>query len=307
MDLARSTVAVTGATGFVGRYLVRVLLERGAHVVAVVRNPDKVPSLRRDGIELRKADLEDSDALTRAFRGADAVFANAAIVSLNGLDKAGMIRTNIEGTANVLRAMASAGVGRCVMTSSASVYRRRFVQFYREDDPLRDADDFVPRPMYYAVSKACAEREAWRLAAELGIALTTSRPHSIHGAFDAGSFTWFFKKLLAPPVTIYPTHVRFPSVYAGDLADAMCRMLEHEVAQGRAYNVANEPGKHTYWDLLRAYRDAGGQTPSVVVPFPFPISYRYDIRRAETDLGWRNRPLVDGFREMLELERVEGM
>jgi NAD(P)H dehydrogenase (quinone) len=53
-------IAVTGASGFVGRYLVKELLDAGKQVVAVVRNPNKVPELKRAGIELRVADLSDT-------------------------------------------------------------------------------------------------------------------------------------------------------------------------------------------------------------------------------------------------------
>ncbi|HMV67179.1 MAG TPA: NAD(P)H-binding protein, partial [Myxococcota bacterium] len=51
--MSRSTIAVTGATGFLGRYLVRALLRRGARVVAVVRNPARVPAMAEAGVELR--------------------------------------------------------------------------------------------------------------------------------------------------------------------------------------------------------------------------------------------------------------
>src|SRR5207244_3981880 len=63
MLLERKQVAVTGATGFLGRYIVDTLLHRGARVVGVVRNPDRVPELRERGVELRRADLAARDDL----------------------------------------------------------------------------------------------------------------------------------------------------------------------------------------------------------------------------------------------------
>src|SRR3989337_1673582 len=125
MDLSKSKIAVTGATGFVGRYIVRVLLQRGAHVIGVVRNPARVPSLAGMGVELRKADLANVGELTLGFQGADAVISNAAAIALIGgqNNRRALIESNVQGTRNVFEAVVAAGVGRMITTSSAVVYR----------------------------------------------------------------------------------------------------------------------------------------------------------------------------------------
>src|SRR3989442_7523467 len=82
MDLRGAAVAVTGATGFLGRYLVDALLARGARVIGVVRNPDRVPELAARGVELRRADLAERDRLPRGLAGAQAVVSNAGLFSL---------------------------------------------------------------------------------------------------------------------------------------------------------------------------------------------------------------------------------
>src|SRR5690606_4106129 len=93
----------------------------------------------------------------------------------------------------------------------------------------------------------------------------------------------------------------FPSVYAGDLAEATMRMLERSVAVGRAYNVAGTEDTD-FWALYEGWRAAGGPAPAVVLPVPVPLRRRFDLTRVTTDLDWSNRPLVDGFRETLALE-----
>src|SRR5215813_3698241 len=82
MELRGSRIAVTGATGFLGRYIVDVLLKRGAHVIGVVRNPDRVLGLRERGVEFRTADLAQREQLIKGFADADAVVSNAALFSV---------------------------------------------------------------------------------------------------------------------------------------------------------------------------------------------------------------------------------
>lgn len=302
MDLAGRRIAVTGATGFVGRDLARALLSRGARVTGVVRNPARAQALEAQGAEVRVGDLGDEDALARAFEGVDAVYANAGLVSIGQHALSTLLEVNVEGAARVLRAMARAGVERVVMTSSATAYAPRPDHTYREDHPLRDGSRRVTRLGYYALSKALAEREAWRLADELGLSLTTVRPHQIHGPFDGVGFTYWTRLAMRPPVTFYPSGLYLPSVYVGDLTEAMCRMLERPAAAGKAYNIAGDGGV-SYWDLLEAYVRAGGHRPRWVVPVPVPLRRRYDTRRARRDLGFANRPLVESFAELLQIER----
>src|SRR6185436_2115892 len=112
MTLRGARIAVTGATGFLGRYIVDVLLERGAHVIGVVRNPDRVPALARRGVELRRADLAERARLAEGFAGADAVVSNAALFSLRNQRWQDHQAANVEGTRNVFGALADAGVRR---------------------------------------------------------------------------------------------------------------------------------------------------------------------------------------------------
>jgi nucleoside-diphosphate-sugar epimerase len=299
VDLARATVAVTGATGFLGRYVVRVLAHRGARVVGVVRNPARVPDLAAVCHALRRADLADVDALTRGFEGAAAVVSNAALLPVRNWRMADHQQTNVQGTENVLRAAAAAGVRRIVHVSSVSVYRGGAGPA-DESRPFGTERGWLSHA--YGVSKARAEVRAWELADELGLALTTLRPCLIYGAFDA-NFMPFLRALLSPPVSVVPAGLRLPMVYAGDVAEAVALALERDVAIGRAYNITDDPG--TFWSFCAAWRSAGGRTPRLVLPLPVPFHRRFDARRAAMDLGWRPRPLVEGLRETFALEAAD--
>src|SRR5262245_62107601 len=93
-------VAVTGATGLVGHHLIAELIQRNYRPIAVARTTSNVTLLPVD-IELRRADLNQRDELTRAFAGCSAVIHLAGAVDF-GSDWPRFKTTNVEGTANVL-------------------------------------------------------------------------------------------------------------------------------------------------------------------------------------------------------------
>ena len=109
MIIENKLIAVTGASGMLGVYIVRALLAAGARVRGVVRNPKKAEFLAREGVEFATADLEDRAALTEAFRGCDAIIANAALYSNANKNWDDNFRANKVGTENVYEAAGSAG------------------------------------------------------------------------------------------------------------------------------------------------------------------------------------------------------
>jgi nucleoside-diphosphate-sugar epimerase len=297
MDLGGTRVAVTGATGFLGRYIVDALLARGARVIGVVRNPDRVPALAAR-IELRRADLLDRPALARGFAGAAAVVSNAALFSLGNLRWTDHERANVEGTRNVLDAAADAHVRRVVHVSSVAVYRGRG-HGITEDHPQLGPDSRRTLTNAYAISKALSEQLAWAKARALGIELTAVRPCAIYGAFDP-NFMRVIRRLMSLTVSVTPVGLRLPLVYAGDVAEAIALALERPVAVGRAYNVTGE--ERPFAEFLAAWREAGGPAPRLALPVPVPFAIGYDISRAQADLGWRNRSYVEGLRETFARE-----
>jgi nucleoside-diphosphate-sugar epimerase len=306
MELKGKTIAVTGATGFLGRYVVDALLKRGAHVIGVVRNPDRVPELIRRGVEMRKADLADRDRLVAGFTGADAVVSNAALFAVSKMFSLGSSgweehhRTNIEGTRNVFEAVAAAGITRVVHVSSVAVYASRTQPTINEDHPQLSERTRRNPVNAYPISKALSEQLAWRLADQHRLALTTVRPCAIYGAFDA-NFMPIMKRLLALPVTVFPALLHLSLVYAGDVAEAIALALENPVAVGKAYNTTGDD--HDLSVFVAAWKAAGGKTPVLTIPLPIPVRQSFDLGRASADLGWHNRPYVDALRETLALER----
>ena len=297
-------IALTGASGFLGRYLLRAARKRGLEVVAVVRNPAKLDDVRgREGIHIRQADLSDKEALVRAFEGCDAVISNAALIALGTKSRAQLVAANRNGTQNVFEAIKHAGIRRAVVTSSVAAYRQqRYGHRYSESDPLWQEQDRVGHFRSYAMSKALAEAEAWRLAERFGIALSTSRPSNIYGAGDpVGIGLWLRRLMRVPALSVVPRRFCIAPVYAGDVAEAMIAMLERPQSCGRSYNLCGDDNV-SMWQLYEGYRDAGGTVPRRVLPLSLPVTYRYDITAACQDLDFVNRSARDAFAETLALE-----
>jgi nucleoside-diphosphate-sugar epimerase len=281
----------------------RALARRGMHPVAIARNPEKAHDLLDAGALVRVADLSDPSSLTRALEGLDGLICSAGLVSLGGQPVDRVMDVNVQGAAHQVEAAATVGVSRVVMMSSVEAYAPRADHTYDEDSALWPTGRRVHRWNVYGQSKAMGERRAREVAQRRGLSLTTLRPGGIHGPFDTGTLTFWLRRILSWPVTLYPTHTYFTSVYVGDLADAACLCLWNPAAAGKTYNVCGDPDV-TFWALKEAWAAAGGPMPRMVIPVPLPIRRTFEIGEIQTDLGWRNRPLVDGFREMFEIERA---
>lgn len=106
---------VTGASGFVGWHVARLLLERGHTVRALVRESSAIPEL---DVERVTGDLRDAGSLTRAAAGCGVVFHVAADYRLWSKHPDEMYQSNVDGTRNILQAAQAAGVERVVYTST---------------------------------------------------------------------------------------------------------------------------------------------------------------------------------------------
>ena len=113
-------VLVTGATGFIGGNLARMLWSRGYEVSALVRKGSDARALQDTGIRQVAGDILDRDSLDNAVRGCQAVFHCAAAYTFWSPDPSLVYRTNVTGTENVLDAAGDAGVPRIIYTSTVS-------------------------------------------------------------------------------------------------------------------------------------------------------------------------------------------
>ena len=168
---------VTGAGGFLGRYIAEQLVERGDQVRAFSRRRYK--SLDQLGVESVEGDIRDAAAVDRACAGVDVVFHAAAIAGIWG-SWDDFYQINTVGTEHIVQACRNQRVSRLVYTSSPSVT-------FDGSDQL-DVDESVPYAdrwlCHYPRSKALAEQHVLA-ASDDQLRSCALRPHLIWGPRDS--------------------------------------------------------------------------------------------------------------------------
>ncbi len=182
MNWSDKKVLVTGAGGFIGSHLTERLVELGAKTRAFVRYSstgswgwlDQSP-LKND-VEVVLGDTRDQDTVTHALNGVDIVFHLAALIAIPYSYQAPLsyVRTNVEGTLNVLQAAQRAGLERVVHTSTSEVYGTARTVPIDENHRLQGQSP-------YSASKIGADKIAESFHLSFGLPVVTVRPFNTYG------------------------------------------------------------------------------------------------------------------------------
>lgn len=156
------TTLVTGATGFVGSHVVRLLVDRGERVRVLVRPGSNMQAIEGLPVEVAYGDLRSSASLREALRDAGRVFHVAADYRLWAKTPQDFYDTNVEGTRSLLQLAREAGVGRFVYTSSVATIAVSRPGALPNESTAARLDEMVG---HYKRSKFLAEREVLRAAA----------------------------------------------------------------------------------------------------------------------------------------------
>jgi len=184
-------ILVTGGTGLLGSYLLHSLISDGFEVKALKRAESSLQTTRRifgymsvnptqlfEKIVWINGDLLDIHSLSEALEGVDQVYHCAAIISFDPREKAQIIQSNIDGTANLVNACIKHGIKKFCHVSSIAVLGRADDEGFTDEQsqwkPSRNNST-------YAISKYGAEREVWR-GAEEGLNVVVVIPSVILGA-----------------------------------------------------------------------------------------------------------------------------
>jgi CDP-glucose 4,6-dehydratase len=243
-DFAGRRVLVTGATGVVGSWLVKELLVRKAHVIALIQDQDPHSELYRCGdvqrVTIVNGRLEDFATLERAINQheVDTVFHLGAQTQVRVAHRSPLhtFEANIRGTYNLLEAcrVHQGIVERIVIASSDKAYGASPSLPYTEQMPLRGRHP-------YEVSKSCADLLAQSYHATYGLPVTIARCANIYGG---GDLNWdrivpgairAFLGHKPPVIRSDGTFVR-DYLYVKDAVSAYISLAQH-------LNVENVPGE----------------------------------------------------------------
>ena len=171
---------VTGATGFIGANLVEALAQRGWQVRALHRASSSLKALAGLAYEPAIGDVTEPASLAAAMRGVDVVFHVAAVADYWRSDPSRLMRVNVDGTRNVLRAAHEAGVRRVVFTSSCAALGQP--PFGRALDE-RAQFNLRPQAFPYGYSKHLAEQVCLDFA-RAGLDVVIVNPAVVFGPRD---------------------------------------------------------------------------------------------------------------------------
>ncbi|MHB0875272.1 MAG: NAD-dependent epimerase/dehydratase family protein [Anaerolineae bacterium] len=293
---------VTGATGLLGGWLVRALLDGGADVTCIVR--DSVPQCEfvRAGLDQRvkvvRGDIGDRSLLERVLGEyeVDSVFhlAAQAIVGIANRNPVSTFEANIAGTWSLLEACRrSPLVKQVVVASSDKAYGDHGQRSYAESDALQGEHP-------YDVSKSCADLISRAYAVTYGLPVAITRCGNFYGG---GDLNWnrivpgTIRSILrgqAPVVRSDGSHVR-DYIYVEDGSAAYMLLAERLAAdsnlRGMAFNFSNEQPVavlQLVQEILRTMRSS--LVPDIRNEASHEIPYQaLDASRARSVLGWRPR------------------
>lgn len=228
------TVALTGATGFVGRITLGRLLDAGFQVRALTRG-DQPP---KKGVHWVRGSLDDRESLAQLCANADVALHVAGVV--NAPDAAGFEAGNVTGTANMLAAAADARVKRFVHVSSLAACH--------------------PGLSIYGASKAKAEE----LVTASALDWTIIRPPGVYGPGDTEMFDMF--RIAAQGWALLPPRGRVSIIHVDDLARLLVQLLPAGAdVTGRTFEADDgRPDGWTHEAFARAIGAAVGRSINVV-------------------------------------------
>lgn len=278
------TDVIVGASGFLGRRLAEILVERGDGPRLVARRSSRVDSLA--GAErIARCGLDDVDGLTAAMSGARFVY-NCAGLSADWGAWDQFRAANVDGVANLLEAARRARVERVVHVSTTDIYG-----YPRQ--PCDEHRGFVDVGLPYNRSKGQGDRLALEFARRTGLPVTVVRPATIFGPRSKDWVVELGHHLRAGrAMTVDRGRIAAGLVYVDDVADAMTRLAAMPSAAGEAFNIVDaEPMSwRQYFDYLA---DALGVARARIdIPATAALGLALVSEAAYRALRIKSRPLV---------------
>jgi UDP-glucose 4-epimerase len=267
-------LALTGATGFVGQYLLREMPKRGYRIRALLRRPTSVPMQAASAVI---GDLTRPQNMSAALEGVDAVIHSAGLAhGMSGIPEDDYRLLNTEATVRLARAARRAAVKRFVFLSSIRA----------QCGPTADAvqtEAVEPKPTdAYGNSKLAAERGL----AELDLDWVSLRAVLVYGPGVKGNMARLMQLARSPfPLPLASLRARRSLLALENLSAAIETVLAAPGTLRRVF-IAADPQALTIAEMIAALRSGLGRQPNV---FPLPPAFLEILLRAagQEEIYWR--------------------
>ncbi|KAL7202519.1 hypothetical protein ACSBR1_034068 [Camellia fascicularis] len=308
------TVCVTGASGFIASWLVKLLLQRGYTVRASVRDPSDQKKtdhlLALDGakerLHLFKANLLEEGSFDSVVDGCEGVFHTASPFFVTPSDpQAELIEPALNGTLNVLGSCAkNPTVKRVVLTSSIAAVayngRPRSSDVIIDETWFSDPESCKENKLWYQLSKTLAEDAAWKFAKEKGIDMVAINPAMVIGPLLQPTLNTSSAAILnlINGSQTYP-NASFGWVNVKDVANAHIQAYEIPSANGRYCLVERVAHYSEVVNILHKLYPSFQLPEKSADDKPFMPTYQVSKEKAKT-LGIDFISLEEGLKETVE-------
>lgn len=240
-------IAVTGANGLLGSYILRKLIERKIPCVGVRRKKSDTSSLAdiEHDITWREADVLDYESLLEAFEGITGVIHAAAVVSYHKRDRDMLYAVNVEGTKHVVNACLQLGVGRLLHVSSVAALGKEKGQQLVDETSKWIEGNVVSN---YADSKYKAELEVWR-GQEEGLSTVVVNPSVILAPTDWDKSSAQLFKYAWQQRPFY-TEGALSAVDVRDAAECIVRLYESSIEAERFILTGEKISYHDFFSKV---------------------------------------------------------
>lgn len=239
------TVAITGATGFIGQHVVQNLLSQGFTVRALTRRTGKTST---DNLTWIQGALEDQDSLSELVRNAEFVVHCAGQV--RGQTEETFTHCNVSGSLHLMQAARQSGSCKRFLFISSLAARH-------------------PELSWYANSKHIAEQRLMTMATDISLGIF--RPTAVYGPGDKELkpiFSWLLRGVLP---RLGSPEAKLTFLHVSDLAEAVSQWLLAERPQAQTYELCDGTAGGYSWRRLREIGAAVRNGPVRLLGIPLPL------------------------------------
>lgn len=314
MDLKGKKVLVTGAEGFIGSHLTERLVELGADVTALVQynsfnNWGWIDTFNKDileNIKVETGDIRELDGMNRIIKGQEVVFHLAALIAIpySYLSPMAYVRTNVEGTTNVLEACRNHDVQKIIHTSTSETYGTALYVPIDEKHPMQGQSP-------YSASKIGADKMAESFYKSFNMPISTIRPFNTYGPRQSARavIPTIISQILAGKKEIKlgsltPTR---DFNYVKDTAEAFIKIAESDRSIGEVINAGSNY-EISIGDTVKKIIDIIGSDVKILCDDQRIRPDKSEVNRLWADnsklkelTGWSPKYTIDdGLRETVE-------